>query len=221
MTLELKICDCDELCDTVDIFLSKHYNQNEIINTNYNDKTINSWLINMKNDRALQELKNRQNMPACTCIDICCNPEQYIHTHLPFITRNCGDDNGVRAIADYLNNNHDKIRKDLNSEGFARFNRMAKHTKRIANIASGRPPVQPVPSYNPNMEKEICWKDIECKFPNCRRIHPNGRQFVYHKRYKRQACFKASLCPDIGKGCPFYHNLNVQYYDENVVKRKN
>ena len=219
--MTLKICDCDEPCDNVDDYLSKHYNNpNELTNLNFTHETITGWLVTMKNDRVFHKLKNRPNMPACTCKEICGNPEQYITTHLHEITQNCGDHNGVRAISEYLNNNHEKIKRDLNSEGFARLNRIAKHAKKVANVALGLPPVQPVPPYNTNMEKEVCWKDSECRYPNCRRIHPSGRQFVYHKRHRRQACFAASRCPDIGKGCPFYHNPNVQYYDENVIKKK-
>jgi hypothetical protein len=224
MPTEPRICNCTKMCANVDDYLSKHFSWAERMDDDLDEKPeiVSNWLIKMRkvrNDCVLKELQQKPNMPACTCKEICDNPEQYIRTHLYDIAWNCADDDGIRAINEYLYNNFDKIEKDLNSEGFARFHRLAKNAKKAANIAAGRPPVQPVPPHNPNMENEMCWKGVNCTFPNCRRIHPDGRNFVHKKGTKRQACFKASRCPNKENGCPFYHNPAVQYYDESVARK--
>jgi hypothetical protein len=157
-------------------------------------------------------------IPRCTCVVVCRDVPSYIQTHVNDIAGDCKDTDLIR---EYLASKACKIHEMLNGEHFARLKREMKAKIKAARVAAGLPAVQTQPKTN--VDRNIpCLKGIDCTYPRCKWLHPEGRTVVQKTTgIKKQACWFASTCPDrFTNKCPFYHDPNRTGYDHIVVMKK-
>lgn len=137
--------------------------------------------------------------PTCDCDVICKDEKQYFERHLHNIAQ-CCDEREIKAYMKnhYVDKNTGKstIPTALEGEKFARIRRACDPKKRRINRSIYGAP-------QPTMKSMI-------RFVN-RKQRPSVR---------KQACFAAMSCPRRGNGCPFYHNPEVEHYNQSVVVTK-
>jgi hypothetical protein len=216
MAIELVVCYCNPVCSDRSHYVYTHFSswaeQGDLEQNETYWVKIETMLTTSKR---IAEIKNR--LPPCTCKHVYCNDEiTYINKHLEQIA---GDGCDKDIIEEHLWGQSALIRKTLNDSFFRRGKIQSRDEKRNANIAAGRPAVQPLPPLNPNKRNETCNKGLHCGNHKCKRLHPDDRQLPERKP-RIVACRYGMLCPRRHSGCEFHHDPRVYTYDGCVILNK-
>lgn len=211
------MCRCRPVCVDSLEYLSKHIKSwSDRVDIEESQERMDRVIELLKTARILHDISIK--IPRCTCTIVCRNVPAYLRTHLWEIAAGCNDDDRD-TINEFLCLKTYEITKMLNGEHFARLNRERKAAKKAARVAAGLPPVQTPPPPSSSSDRNApCLKGIDCTYPKCKWMHPEGRTIP--KTTRKQACWFASSCPNRFTNCPFYHDPNRFGYDYSVVLKK-
>lgn len=167
--------------------------------------TVNNITMIINTSIRIQQLMVRKHPPRCDCPVVCPDASTYLRIHLNDIAAGCYEE----QIKDYLETKFTKldIEKALAGEKFARLKETTKLMEKV------RPGLSDFVC-NPQHSGRRWQQERQPKERQPKEYQPKRLQPKKYRPTRLQACFEASSCQK--KDCPFYHNLDVEHYNQSV-----